>query len=86
MCLAVPGKILSIRGDTNLTRKGQVGFSGVSTEVNLAYVPQAKVGDFVVVHVGFALSVVDEAEAKKLLQLVEEIEHLGQAEGEAVRP
>jgi hydrogenase expression/formation protein HypC len=67
MCLAVPGKILSTTGDDPLMRSGKVSFGGVAKEVSLAYVPEAKVGDYVVVHVGFALSIVDEAEAQQTL-------------------
>jgi hydrogenase expression/formation protein HypC len=55
MCLAVPGQILSIQGE-DLERTGKVSFGGVVKEVNLACVPEARVGDYVVVHVGFALS------------------------------
>jgi hydrogenase expression/formation protein HypC len=66
MCLAVPGKILSIEGD-DVLRSGRVGFGGVVKEVNLAYVPEAKVGDYVLVHVGFAISIVDEDEAARTL-------------------
>jgi hydrogenase expression/formation protein HypC len=62
MCLAVPGKILSISGE-DLMRMGKVNFGGVVKDVNLAYTPEANVGDYVVVHVGFALSVVDESDA-----------------------
>ena len=52
MCLAVPGKIVSITGDDPLTRNGKVNFGGIIKDVNFAYVPDAKVGDYVVVHVG----------------------------------
>lgn len=67
MCLAVPGKILSISGDLPLNRKGKVSFGGAVTDVSLAYVPQAQVGEYVMVHVGFALSKVDQDEAEKLI-------------------
>ncbi len=73
MCLAVPGKIRSVSGDDPLTRMGEVDFGGVVTEVALAYVPEAKVGDYVIVHVGFAIGVVDEEEAKKTLDLLREM-------------
>ena len=66
MCLAVPGKILSIAGEDAL-RMGRVSFGGIVKEVNLACVPEAKVEDYVIVHVGFALSVIDDAEAKLTL-------------------
>jgi hydrogenase expression/formation protein HypC len=67
MCLAVPGKIISIEGDDQLERRGKVDFGGVIREAHLAYVPNAKVGDYVIVHVGFALSVLDEKEAQETL-------------------
>jgi len=66
MCLAVPGKIVTIEGDDPILRAGIVDFSGVTKRVNLSYVPDAKVGDFVLVHVGFAISTVDEEEAAKV--------------------
>lgn len=67
MCLAVPGRILDIDGDDPLLRAGRVDFAGTVKRVNLAYVPEAKVGDYVLVHVGFAISVVDDVEATKVL-------------------
>ena len=66
MCLAVPGKVLSIEGLDPIFRAGKVDFAGVIKRVNLSYVPEAKVGDYVLVHVGFALSTVDEEEAVKV--------------------
>jgi hydrogenase expression/formation protein HypC len=68
MCLAVPGKILSISGDDDLMRVGRVSFGGVVKEVSLAYVPEAQVGDYAIVHVGFALSILDEVEAEQTLR------------------
>jgi hydrogenase expression/formation protein HypC len=68
MCLAVPGKILSISGDDDLMRSGRVSFGGVVKEVSLAYVPEVQVGDYVIVHVGLALSKLDEAEAEQTLR------------------
>ena len=68
MCLAIPGKIASISGDDPLMRTGKVDFGGILKEVSLAYVPEAKVGDYVIVHVGFALSRVDEDEAQKVFE------------------
>ena len=68
MCLAVPGRILSIEGDDPAFRSGRVDFAGVAKRVNLSYVPEARVGEFVLVHVGFAISTVDEAEAAKVFE------------------
>jgi hydrogenase expression/formation protein HypC len=73
MCLAVPGKIRSISGDNPLTRMGKVDFGGVVKDVALAYVPEAGVGDYVIVHVGFAISKLDEEEARKTLELLREM-------------
>ncbi|MBM3321480.1 MAG: HypC/HybG/HupF family hydrogenase formation chaperone [Candidatus Eisenbacteria bacterium] len=73
MCLAVPGKIRSISGDDPLTRMGKVDFGGVVKDVALAYVPEAGVGDYVIVHVGFAISTLDEEEARKTLELLREM-------------
>ncbi|HEU5396022.1 MAG TPA: HypC/HybG/HupF family hydrogenase formation chaperone [Verrucomicrobiae bacterium] len=73
MCLAIPGKIESIRGEDSLTRMGRVNFGGVLKEASLAYVPDAQVGDYVIVHVGFALSRVDEAEAAKIFEYLKEM-------------
>jgi hydrogenase expression/formation protein HypC len=82
MCLAIPGKILSISGDNEM-RSGRVSFSGVVKEANLACVPEAKIGDYVIVHVGFALSVVDEEEARKTLELLRQMGELAELEGDA---
>lgn len=67
MCLAVPGRVLSMAGDDPLTRTGRVDFGGVVREVNLAFVPEVAVGAHVLVHVGFAISVLDEAAAAATL-------------------
>ena len=60
MCLAVPGKIISLSDTEPLMRTGRVSFGGIVKEVNLAYVPEAQIGDYVLVHVGFAISTLDE--------------------------
>jgi hydrogenase expression/formation protein HypC len=78
MCLAIPGKIESISGDDPLDRSGKVNFGGIVKEVNLAYVPEAGIGDYVVVHVGFAISKVDEAEALKVFEYLREIGELAE--------
>lgn len=76
MCLAVPAKIISI----DEARMAQVDMSGVSLEISLALTPEAQVGDYVIVHTGFALSVLDEQEAEETLQLFADIEAAYQAE------
>ena len=68
MCLAVPGKILSLTGDDPLMRMAKVSFGGVVKEVSLAYVPDAAIGDYVIVHVGFALNKLDEQDALQVLE------------------
>ena len=76
MCLAVPGKIVEMSETDPLLRIGKVSFGGVLKEVSLAYVPEAKIGDYVIVHVGFALSVVDEAEANEVFEYLRQMEEL----------
>jgi hydrogenase expression/formation protein HypC len=79
MCLGVPGQILEIVETDPITRAGRVNFGGIVKEVNLAYVPEAAVGDYVVVHVGFAISRIDEEEAQQVftyLQQIDELEEL----------
>ena len=74
MCLSVPGKLLSVSGEEALTRTGRVSFGGVLKEVSLAYVPEAQLGDYVLVHVGFALTVVDEKEAQFVFDYLKQTE------------
>lgn len=78
MCLAVPGKIVTILVEEFLgLRRGKVDFGGIRKEICLDYTPDAKVGDYVLVHVGFALSVIDEVEAARVF---EALKSLGQLE------
>jgi hydrogenase expression/formation protein HypC len=67
MCLAIPGRLLSVEGVDPLTRQGRVEFAGIVKLANLAYVPQAQRGDYVLVHAGFAIAVIDEAQALQTL-------------------
>lgn len=80
MCLAIPGKIMSITGDDPLIRAGRVSFGGVIREVSLAYVPEAQIGDYVLVHVGFAISTVDEEEAGKVFEYLKTLGELDELE------
>ena len=80
MCLAIPGKIESVSGDDPLTRMGKINFGGILKEASLAYVPEARVGDYVIVHVGFALSRLDEDEAQKVFEYLKQMEELGEIE------
>jgi len=68
MCLAIPAKIIEINGDM-----GVVELGGVRKEISLVLVPEAKVGDYAIVHVGFAIQILDEEEARKSLEIFEEI-------------
>jgi hydrogenase expression/formation protein HypC len=84
MCLAVPGKIVEImEGDEPAFRRGKVDFAGVRKEVSLAFTPEAALGDYVLVHVGFALNVVDEEEAHKIFESLDQMQALEELNGEA---
>ena len=76
MCLGVPGQIVEIVDEDPITRRGRVDFGGVVREVNLAFTPEAQVGDYVIVHVGFAISRIDPEEAKRVFAYLEEIGEL----------
>jgi len=78
MCLAVPGEILSITGTDELLRAGRVDFGGVIREISLAYTPEARVGDYVLVHVGFAISVIDAVAAGRIFEQLRELEEDGE--------
>ena len=78
MCLAVPGKIISIESADATFRNGRVDFAGIVKNVNLSYVPEAMIGDYVVVHVGFALSIVDEDEAKQVFAYLKQMGELNE--------
>jgi len=79
MCLAVPGKILSITGE-DVLRSGTVSFGGIQKQVSLAYVPEANVGDYVIVHVGFAISIVEESEAQQTFEYLKQMGELAELE------
>lgn len=79
MCLAIPGQIQSITAELDETfRSGKVSFGGITREVNLSLVPEAHIGDYVLVHVGAAISVVDEAEAHETLRYLQQIGELNE--------
>ena len=73
MCLAIPGKIVEVTDDEPLTRTAKVSFGGSIKEVSLAYTPEAGAGDYIMVHVGFALSVVDEEEAIQVFEILKQM-------------
>jgi hydrogenase expression/formation protein HypC len=76
MCLAIPGRITSLEVGDALARTGKVDFGGIQKEVSLACVPEANVGDYVIVHVGFALSRVDESEANAVFDYLRQMDGL----------
>jgi hydrogenase expression/formation protein HypC len=71
MCLAVPGKILNIENSGPLSAGGRVDFGGIVKQISLAYVPEAKSGDYVLVHAGFAISVIDEEQAAEIFRFLD---------------
>ena len=75
MCLAIPGKILEL-GESGENRTGRVQFGGITREVSLAFVPEARIGDYVVVHAGFAISQLDAEEARRTYELLEKLGQL----------
>jgi hydrogenase expression/formation protein HypC len=85
MCLAVPGMIQSIEGDDPIFRCGKVSFGGIVKQINLAYVPEAKIGDYVLVHVGFAISIIDEAEAQQVFEYLRQMGELAELEESATK-
>lgn len=81
MCLAIPGKVIEIRGQVDdVFRTGKVSFDGVIKEVNLSLVPEVELGNYVLVHVGVALNIVDEEEAQKTFELLRQIGELDELE------
>ena len=74
MCLAVPGKIISIDNNELLLRMARVSFGGLIKQVSLAYVPEAVVGDYVIVHAGFALNILDRHEAEQTLNYIQQLQ------------
>jgi hydrogenase expression/formation protein HypC len=80
MCLGIPGEVLSIEQNPAGIAMGKVSFGGVVREVCLAYVPDVQVGDYVIVHAGFALSILNEEEAKEVFGMLEQISALGEAD------
>jgi hydrogenase expression/formation protein HypC len=74
MCLSIPGKLIEIVAELDETfRIGKVDFDGIKKDVNLAMVPEAKIGDYVLVHVGTAISIIDEKEAKETFELIKRL-------------
>ncbi len=81
MCLALPGKIIALLNETNpLERSARVDFSGIIKEISLAYLPEADLNDYVMVHAGMALSLLDQAEAAATLAIFAELAAFEQTE------
>jgi len=82
MCLAIPGKIIEISDGGPLARTGKVNFGGIIKEVDLSYVPEANLNDYVIVHAGFAISMLDESEADQAFEYLREIAELQEPESD----
>ncbi|HXN45204.1 MAG TPA: HypC/HybG/HupF family hydrogenase formation chaperone [Bryobacteraceae bacterium] len=83
MCLAIPGRITEITEDAEpALRRGKIDFAGVKKEISLAFTPDAVIGDYVLVHAGFALNTVDEGEARKIFEHLELMAQLEEAAGD----
>ena len=82
MCLGIPGKITEIY-ERNEFLMGKIDFGGVVKEVCLAYVPEAKIGDYALIHVGFAISLMDEEEAQETLKLITDVVNFEDESGES---
>jgi len=81
MCLAVPGRVLTISGEDPVMRVARVDFGGIVKEISLAYTPEATVGSYVLVHVGFSITVIDEDEAERIFEYLEQITDIEQELG-----
>jgi hydrogenase expression/formation protein HypC len=84
MCLAIPGKIVSITStsEDKIFRQGKVSFGGIIKEINLSMVPEATIGDYVLVHVGVAISTIDEEEAQKTFEYLHQMGETNELTGQ----
>jgi len=83
MCLSIPGKLIAITSELDETfRVGKVSFDGIIKEVSLTLVPEATIGDYVLVHVGAAISTIDEEEARKTFDLLKQLDELNELEND----
>ena len=73
MCLAIPGRVVAISDGEGFDRRGTVDYDGARQEVSLAYLPETKIGDYVLVHVGFAMTRLDADEAERILREIREL-------------
>lgn len=81
MCLGIPGELIKISNNSNLCPMGEVKFGALSKQICLAFVPEAKPGDYLLVHVGFAITIMDETEAKKIFETLDELEVVNEIHG-----
>jgi hydrogenase expression/formation protein HypC len=86
MCLGIPGKVVAIEPEGEPLLQGAVRFGGITKKVCLAYVPDVKVGEYVIVHVGFAIAKMDEAEAGKVFELLDAMDALEEIEDSGTAP
>lgn len=84
MCLGIPGRIISVEDNPLGVPMGKVSFGGIIKEACLAFTPEAQAGDYVIVHVGFALSRLDEEEARQTLEALTELERIAEEQGESL--
>jgi len=82
VCLGIPGKIISVEDNLLGVPMGKVSFGGIIKEVCLAFTPEVQLGDYVIVHVGFAISRLDEEEARQTLEMLAELEQIAEEQGE----
>lgn len=80
MCLGVPGKVIEIQSNAAGIAMGKVDFAGVVKEICLAYVPEVKLGEFVIAHAGFAINTLDEKEAREVFETLKQIDDLAELE------
>jgi hydrogenase expression/formation protein HypC len=80
MCLGIPGKVIELY-ETNGMKMAKIDFSGVIKEACMEYLPEIKIGDYTLIHVGFGLSIIDEKEALETMQLLSQIAAMGEEEG-----
>lgn len=76
MCLGVPGKVIAIESNSAGMTMGKVDFAGIVKEICLVYIPEVKLGDYIVAHAGFAISQIDEQEAREVFEMLKQIEDL----------
>jgi hydrogenase expression/formation protein HypC len=80
MCLGVPGKVIEIQPNAAGVTMGKVDFSGIVKEICLAYVPEVKLGEYVIAHAGFAINTLDEEEAREVFETLKQIDDLSELE------